>query len=263
MVSPATRAGSTSDCCWSLPERTSAVATTLHGRSGPGATCAPNAWATRARSDGPFPLTLPPPSSSGTSSEVQPSSAPWRQKSGSKPASSARNSRTLGSGHSLPRNFRVVSRKNSWSSVSTSSMASSSAFGGVRRAVRWSAARRANPGQFLHSAQFQRTAARQHQPGSCRGFQRCVSVRRVGVLSHDPEETAVQLRTWLGEVAGLRGVAVGHLEIPGGTGFSNETILFDATWDEAARRRSTTSSRASRRRPTPCSSRPISRPSSG
>jgi aminoglycoside phosphotransferase (APT) family kinase protein len=54
----------------------------------------------------------------------------------------------------------------------------------------------------------------------------------VGVLSRDPEQTAVQLRAWLTEVAGRRGVAVDHLEIPGGTGFSNETILFDATWDD-------------------------------
>jgi aminoglycoside phosphotransferase (APT) family kinase protein len=55
----------------------------------------------------------------------------------------------------------------------------------------------------------------------------------VGVLSRDPDQTVVSLRTWLTEVAGRSGVVVDQLEIPGGTGFSNETILFDATWDEA------------------------------
>jgi aminoglycoside phosphotransferase (APT) family kinase protein len=54
----------------------------------------------------------------------------------------------------------------------------------------------------------------------------------VGLLSRDPDETAERLGRWLTEVAGRTGVVVDHLEIPGGTGFSNETILFDATWDE-------------------------------
>jgi aminoglycoside phosphotransferase (APT) family kinase protein len=54
------------------------------------------------------------------------------------------------------------------------------------------------------------------------------------VLSRDPDQTVDSLRTWLTEVAGLEGVSVNHLEIPGGTGFSNETILFDATWDEVS-----------------------------
>ncbi|MDT7580762.1 MAG: hypothetical protein QOK35_2026, partial [Pseudonocardiales bacterium] len=52
----------------------------------------------------------------------------------------------------------------------------------------------------------------------------------MGVLSRDSEQTAAQLQRWLGEVAGLAEVTVHHIEIPGGTGFSNETILFDATW---------------------------------
>ncbi len=42
----------------------------------------------------------------------------------------------------------------------------------------------------------------------------------------------MQLQRWLSAVADLRNVVVDHLEIPGGTGFSNETILFDATWDD-------------------------------
>lgn len=54
----------------------------------------------------------------------------------------------------------------------------------------------------------------------------------MGVVSRDLEETTAQLRTWLTDVAGLGGVQVDHLEIPGSTGFSNETILFDATWDD-------------------------------
>jgi aminoglycoside phosphotransferase (APT) family kinase protein len=54
----------------------------------------------------------------------------------------------------------------------------------------------------------------------------------MGVLSRDLDETADSLRAWLTEVGGMQHVAVDHLEIPGGTGFSNETILFDAIWDE-------------------------------
>jgi aminoglycoside phosphotransferase (APT) family kinase protein len=54
----------------------------------------------------------------------------------------------------------------------------------------------------------------------------------VGVVSRDEVQTVAQLQRWLGEVAGLRDVTVDHLEIPASTGFSNETILFDATWDD-------------------------------
>jgi aminoglycoside phosphotransferase (APT) family kinase protein len=54
----------------------------------------------------------------------------------------------------------------------------------------------------------------------------------MGLTSRDPETTVAQLQRWLSETAGLGNVAVDHLEIPGGTGFSNETILFDATWDD-------------------------------
>jgi aminoglycoside phosphotransferase (APT) family kinase protein len=52
------------------------------------------------------------------------------------------------------------------------------------------------------------------------------------VVSRDPDQTVARLRTWLTDVAGRRGVDVDHLEIPASTGFSNETILFDATWDD-------------------------------
>ena len=54
----------------------------------------------------------------------------------------------------------------------------------------------------------------------------------MGVVSRDQDQTVAQLQRWLGEIAGLEGVTVDHLEIPGSTGFSNETILFDATWDD-------------------------------
>jgi aminoglycoside phosphotransferase (APT) family kinase protein len=56
------------------------------------------------------------------------------------------------------------------------------------------------------------------------------------VVSRDEDQTVAQLQRWLGEVAELRDVTVDHLEIPASTGFSNETILFDATWDEGGTR---------------------------
>ena len=55
---------------------TAAAATTLAGRSGPGAAWAPNSYATTLRSTTPCPLIDPPPASSGTSSDVHPRSAP-------------------------------------------------------------------------------------------------------------------------------------------------------------------------------------------
>ncbi|HEU5307313.1 MAG TPA: phosphotransferase family protein [Acidimicrobiia bacterium] len=54
----------------------------------------------------------------------------------------------------------------------------------------------------------------------------------MGVVTRDEEQTVAQLQRWLGEVAGLDGVTVDRLEIPASTGFSNETILFDATWTD-------------------------------
>jgi aminoglycoside phosphotransferase (APT) family kinase protein len=52
----------------------------------------------------------------------------------------------------------------------------------------------------------------------------------VGALARDQNETARQLTAWLSGVAGLDDVCVGAIEIPASTGFSNETVLFDATW---------------------------------
>ena len=70
------------------------------GSRGPGETQLPISSATRVRSTRPWPDTLPPPSSSGTSSEVHPSSAPCRHHAAGKPAGSfSAHSRTVGSGH--------------------------------------------------------------------------------------------------------------------------------------------------------------------
>ena len=52
----------------------------------------------------------------------------------------------------------------------------------------------------------------------------------MGALTRDADETAAQLTGWLTSVAGLDEVCVGAIEIPAATGFSNETVLFDATW---------------------------------
>jgi aminoglycoside phosphotransferase (APT) family kinase protein len=52
----------------------------------------------------------------------------------------------------------------------------------------------------------------------------------VGVLERDPEATAATLTRWLGQVAGVADPSVADVSIPGATGWSNETILFQATW---------------------------------
>ncbi len=54
--------------------------------------------------------------------------------------------------------------------------------------------------------------------------------------NRDPAATTATLERWLSQVAGLEDVAVSNLAIPGSTGWSNETILFDASWREAGRR---------------------------
>ena len=65
----------------------------------------------------PAPLRLPPPSASGTSSDVHPSSAPRAHQLRSKPSAVSASARTAVSGASCSRNLRVVSWKNCWSSV--------------------------------------------------------------------------------------------------------------------------------------------------
>ena len=52
----------------------------------------------------------------------------------------------------------------------------------------------------------------------------------MGVLARDPDETAAVLARWLRERPGVEGPAVSGVSIPGATGWSNETIMFDATW---------------------------------
>lgn len=52
----------------------------------------------------------------------------------------------------------------------------------------------------------------------------------MGVLTRDPDETARRLGRWLSEARGLDDVQVGDIELPGATGWSNETILFRASW---------------------------------
>jgi len=56
----------------------------------------------------------------------------------------------------------------------------------------------------------------------------------MGVLERDPDATARQLEAWLTEVAGLAEVAVDQVTLPTATGWSNETVLFDARWHDAA-----------------------------
>ena len=52
----------------------------------------------------------------------------------------------------------------------------------------------------------------------------------MSVLQRDPEATAATLARWLREVAGAEGPTVTGVAIPGSTGWSNETVLFDAAW---------------------------------
>ena len=47
----------------------------------------------------------------------------------------------------------------------------------------------------------------------------------------DPQATRADLARWLEARTGAEGVEVGEVSIPGLSGFSNETLLFDATWD--------------------------------
>jgi aminoglycoside phosphotransferase (APT) family kinase protein len=46
----------------------------------------------------------------------------------------------------------------------------------------------------------------------------------------DPKEVARILCSWFERALSVRDVSVTEVTIPGDTGFSNETILFDATW---------------------------------
>jgi aminoglycoside phosphotransferase (APT) family kinase protein len=48
----------------------------------------------------------------------------------------------------------------------------------------------------------------------------------------DQGETRAALAAWLAERTEARDVSVGEISTPGLSGFSNETLLFDATWDD-------------------------------
>jgi aminoglycoside phosphotransferase (APT) family kinase protein len=50
----------------------------------------------------------------------------------------------------------------------------------------------------------------------------------------DQAQTRSALARWLEQRTGAARVEVGELSIPGLSGFSNETLLFDATWDDGA-----------------------------
>ena len=50
----------------------------------------------------------------------------------------------------------------------------------------------------------------------------------------DPVELQQALAAWLRERTGAPDVDVGEVTIPGLSGFSNETLLFEATWDDGA-----------------------------
>jgi aminoglycoside phosphotransferase (APT) family kinase protein len=52
----------------------------------------------------------------------------------------------------------------------------------------------------------------------------------MGALTRDREETATTLASWLATRSGVEQVEVGEVSIPTSTGWSNETILFDARW---------------------------------
>lgn len=52
----------------------------------------------------------------------------------------------------------------------------------------------------------------------------------MSVLERDPVATARRLEEWLTEVGGFADVHVDDVSIPGSTGWSNETVLFDARW---------------------------------
>jgi len=57
----------------------------------------------------------------------------------------------------------------------------------------------------------------------------------VAILTRDPEKTAEQLAEWLTQrFADRGGATVGEVGVPPGSGFSGETLLFDATWGDGA-----------------------------
>ena len=117
---PAIAAGSSSAVRPGAPWRAIAHSATFIGTNGPGWTCRPSCSAIKAASAIGAPLTLPPPSDSGTSIENQPSSAALASHSGSKPSARSCHSLVAVSGSSDSMKRTVVSLKSDWSSVSSS-----------------------------------------------------------------------------------------------------------------------------------------------
>ncbi len=114
---PAISCSITSACASALDASDSAMATTFTGTRGPGETSRPISSATIAMSTIPFPEMLSPPIAAATSIDVQPSSAPRRHHSRSKPTGPAASSRTTASGVSFSRKSLVVSRNRACSCV--------------------------------------------------------------------------------------------------------------------------------------------------
>ena len=55
----------------------------------------------------------------------------------------------------------------------------------------------------------------------------------MGALERDAQETARTLTSWFAAVRGVE-ARVSDVQVPSSTGFSNETILFDATWTDGS-----------------------------
>src|SRR6478735_2122526 len=60
----------------------------------------------------------------------------------------------------------------------------------------------------------------------------------MGVLHRDPEPTAATLARWFETQQGVASPSITNVSIPEATGWSNETIFFDATWLDASAVRS-------------------------
>ena len=58
---------------------------------------------------------------------------------------------------------------------------------------------------------------------------RAINEERVSAPERDPTEVARTLGAWFSRVPGFPDIVVTNVSIPGSTGFSNETILFDAS----------------------------------
>ena len=171
------------------------MATTLHGISGPGATCAPNACATSARSEAPLPLTLPPPSSSGTSIDIQPELGTLAPEVGLEAGLVRPQLTDLGDGalaaEELPRGVAeellVVGQHE------------------LHGVLFWSGAAIGGRPAILASSWSPRNFSGRRAPDTNRGSGGGVRFPSVGVVSRDQDQTVAQLQRWLGRGRGPRG----------------------------------------------------------